>query len=125
MAATLFSFPLTSLPSGVSLIPATAVPAGTRSITLAMQRCTSASPTVWPNQATTIQIDVYGSMDGSTWQHIGAATAAGGVWTDPDTGTEASETSLVFGFAASPAYVKATATVANGPLYTGGTVTAA
>lgn len=124
MSAELFSFPLMNLPSGVSLIPASAVPAGTKQITLAMQRCTSAAPTVWPNQATTIQIDVYGSVDGSTWQHIGAATGAGGVWTDPDTGTEASETSLAFLFDQPPAYVKAIATITDGPLYTSGTVTA-
>ncbi len=124
MSATIFSFPLTSLPNGANLIPSTAVPAGTKQITLAMQRCTSADPTIWPNQATTIQIDVYGSMDGNTWQHIGAGTAEGGIWTDPTTGVEAPETHISFGFASAPAYVKATATVANGPLYTSGTVTA-
>ena len=124
MSVELFSFPLMNMPSGVSLIPASAVPAGTKQITLAMQRCTSAAPTVWPNQATTIQIDVYGSMDGNTWQHIGAGTAEGGILND-SAGAEVAETYISFGFVSAPAYVKATATVTNGPLYTSGTVTAA
>ena len=123
MSVELFSFPLMNLPSGVSLIPASAVPAGTKQITLAMQRCTSAAPTVWPNPTTTIQIDVYGSMDGRTWQHIGAGTAEGGILID-SAGAEVTETYISFGLVKAPAYVKATATVTNGPLYTSGTVTA-
>ena len=125
MSTILYEFPLTALPSGTIDIPSMPLPAGTTSITFAMARCTAAAPATWPDPTTTIQIDVYGSPDGSTWQHVGAATAAGGALTDPSTGIEIAETSLSFAFAAPPAFVKATAAIANGPLNTSGTVTAA
>ena len=50
------------------------------SVLFSIQRCTTATPTVWPNVTTTLEITPEVSLDGgSTWIEAGKTTNVGGI----------------------------------------------
>lgn len=95
------------------------------SIDFSVQRCTTATPTVWPNASTTLEIIPEVSLDGgSTWIEAGRSFSEGGISTFR--GVEVA-------FAKSGGYVppqvgnttrqyRVTTIIAGGPLRTSATV---
>lgn len=101
-----------------SLGPAT-VPDWATSIGVELTRCTTATPTIWPNQSTQFEAVMELSMDGgATWGPAGRVTAVGGIFTNKN-GVEAQVTA--FGATITPGVgrlIRGAASIAGGPLRT-------
>ena len=70
--------PVASYAAGAYSVPATSISDASTSLQIAVQRCTTADPTIWPLVATTITFDLEISVDnGVTWQ----------VWNSPASGS--------------------------------------
>ncbi len=114
---TVFQLGKTSLPSGATVIPQTAVPANVTSATLTLTRCTTATPDVWASISTTLALALEASYDGGvTFLPGGGMTAEGGVALRR--GAESPSTVGIFSYGAPPTHIQGTVTVANGPLVT-------
>lgn len=116
MTAVVSNFPV-NLASGVQALGPSALPDGMSSLTVRMARCTTVSPTIWPNVTTTIAVALFVSVDGGlSWIAAGAFTAGGGIYIRG--GVELVETNLTVSPipAGSSRQVKGTITVADGPL---------
>lgn len=93
------------------------------SVDFSIQRCTTATPTIWPNASTTLDVLPEVSLDGgSTWIEAGRFTSAGGIVHDKTGG----ETQFTRGGGGLPAGTgrkyRVTATIAGGPLRSTATV---
>lgn len=75
------SFPLANYPTGVHNLPQRSVPDSATELYFEFQRCTSATPTIWPNTSTKLQMDFEGSTDGVTWTPAGGFGTEGGIKT--------------------------------------------
>src|SRR4051812_42143110 len=90
------------------------------SVDFSVARCTTATPTIWPNTATTLRVVPQMSIDGGlTWIECGAFTAQGGI----GLGKGGVESPFSIGGGSLPAPVngitrryQVTATITNGPL---------
>lgn len=124
MSTTVFAFTQRSLPTGDFTIPSTALPAGTLKMEVRLALCTTATPTIWPNPATTLAIAMQVSYDnGASWVGGGGVTGmAGGIQHNFKTGAEIPFGGFVASFPTPPTHVRGTLTVANGPLVTSGSV---
>lgn len=110
--------PLNDYPTGTFTSPAYVVPAGTWRIGLEIARCTTADPTIWPNEATTILVHWEGSRDnGQTWEGMGGFGGKGGMVTKLN-GTEAQFTWALGFLPPGVNRFRATVTIENGPLRT-------
>jgi len=93
---------------------------GLTSATLRLARCTSASPTFWPNQSTQVIAQAWISFDGGvTFPYLAVPLAGkGGIVTNPKTGVEVQESGVRFTGVplGSGRMIKATVAVTNGPL---------
>lgn len=69
-------------------------PNGDVAFNMTIARCTTATPTVFPNPASNIKVQVEGSLDAITWLDICGLTTTGGIIIDSDTKQEATETGL-------------------------------
>src|SRR5690349_22678 len=97
-AQQVFNFPKTSLPSGTTPVPVTALGASVTSLTMSIARCTDADPTIWPDPNTTLEVDLQASTDGGqSWQDLGGFSAAGGIGTMKD-GTQRAFTQCTWNF---------------------------
>jgi hypothetical protein len=75
--------PLALYPPGAYTIPATPLQDGVASVRFAVQRCTTASPTVWPNATDWVIFDFQMSRDGgATWQQYFSGGSPGGIALD-------------------------------------------
>lgn len=101
-----------------SLGPAN-VPDWVTFIGVELTRCTSATPTIWPNQSTQFEAVMELSMDGgATWEAAGRVTAVGGIYVNK-LGVEAQVTA--FSATVTPGVgrlIRGTASIAGGPLRT-------
>ena|SRR3990167_7604324 len=69
------------------------VPDANDRITITLKRCTSATPSHWPNAITTLNLMIEVSFDGgATWQDFLGFGAEGGIFTKRD-GTQAADSS--------------------------------
>lgn len=119
-----FSFPQTSIPTGEFTIPVTSLPASINTLTVSVARCTTATPTIWPDPATTLMVQTQYSYDGAvTWDFPDTWGGVGGIFHDPKTNTDIAMTSSQQVFdKGSPTHVKGKLTVTNGPLVTSGSI---
>ena len=105
-----------NLASGSRVFGPVAIPDTLTSVTARLARCTTATPTLWPNAATTIEIAVTGTVNGGPSALICAAEAPGGIHTLLN-GTQAPETLVRAALpVGSNRTVSVTVTVTNGPL---------
>jgi hypothetical protein len=101
------------------------LPNGLTSLKITIKRCTTATPTIWPNAATTIKASLFVSVDGGVnWIASGSLTSAGGIYVR--NGVEVPNTILevVPIPTGTSRQIKATITVANGPLVSNVTIEA-
>ncbi len=101
------------------------LPNSLASLKITLARCTTPTPTVWPNSTTTIAVTLFVSLDGgTTWIPSGAFTAAGGIYVR--NGVEVPST--IMEVAPIPdgtsRKLKATIVVNNGPLVSSVTIEA-
>jgi hypothetical protein len=117
-----YSFGQVSLPTGVTPIPATAVPASVTSCVVSINRCTTATPLNWPDAATTLDVALELSFDNqATWVGGGSVTGwSGGIAFKRDKVTEQPTSDLALTYVTHPTHVRGTITVTNGPLVTSG-----
>ena len=62
-------------------------------ISLAIARCTSADPNIFPDQSTKLKVDVQAEINGS-WTSLGSVTAEGGILINSMTQEEVTHTNL-------------------------------
>lgn len=95
------------------------VPDWVKFIGVELIRCTTAAPTVWPNQSTQFEAVIEMSMDGGeTWEPAGHVTSVGGIYTNK-LGVEAQVTA--FNATVTPGVgrkIRGVASVVGGPLRT-------
>jgi len=118
---TTVAFPLANYPDGTRTSSNVSVSDAATTLSFSVQRCTSSTPTIWPNATTTLAITVDQSNDGgSTWRNVFGFTAIGGIVTDKH-GVEIpnsfASTTLNPG---TSRLLRATATIAGGPLRSSG-----
>lgn len=88
--------PLQIYPAGTHLIPASNLNNNVAAYLLEIARCTTATPTIWPDPASTIEINIEVSFDnGVTWVGGGGFSAYGGIYVRRD-GTEGTTSSARF-----------------------------
>ena len=98
------------------------MPDWVRQIKLELYRCTTATPNVWPNADTTVNIDLERSEDnGTTWIPNGGWGAYGGIFMRPDS-SESVSSYATFAYPGG-GIIRATLTITNGPLRTHGFIT--
>lgn len=116
------SIPLGTYPSGVYNIGPIATPNGLDGMNMKIGRCTTATPDLWPSEATLVTINMLFSYDGgvSYPQPQSFGPQPGGIITTRD-GELAED---FFGWrlmdeqGRSPTHMKGTITVENGPIRT-------
>jgi len=118
---TTVSFPLANYPNGSRTSGSVSVADTDTSVEFSVQRCTSVDNTIWPNASTTLSVTVDQSNDGgATWQNVFGFTGIGGIIVDKH-GAEVPRsfvsTSLNPG---TSRLLRASATIAGGPLRTSG-----
>ena len=96
------------------------VPVGTTAFKISLARCTSATPTLWPNATTTIDARIVVAKDGINFDYpAGGMTASGGIVIGP-TGNQVAVSSVGPGTFSPPSEAgwkaKAVIAVINGPL---------
>lgn len=123
--ATIRDFPLANYPTGTYSI-GKAVNKGLKGFQLAVGRCTTATPTLWPNASTTLHIEIEGSYDGGVTFTGGVSSVddIGGIKIN-DEGLEIVETIASANFNPPVNYIKILITIGNGPLRSYGDVTLA
>lgn len=114
------TLPLMNYPGGSRQVGPINVPDSARELYFEFLRCTSADTTVWPNEATHIQMDFEGSTDGVNWIPAGGFGARGGIKTKLN-GEQMSLTTVSISL---PPFtgrrLRATVTITNGPMRTQG-----
>lgn len=74
--------PLNNYANGTRNLGPIDVASDVTTIDFSIQRCTTATPTIWPNITTTLEITPEVSLDGGvTWVEAGKSTSAGGIST--------------------------------------------
>lgn len=103
--------------SGSQSFGPVAVPSGLNTLVVRLARCTTATPTFWPNAATVVTIGLEISLDGgTTWQGAGGFSGPGGIQTRRQ-GGEYTEVVLTCPLATGNArQLRASASVVGGPL---------
>lgn len=65
-------FPLANYPAGTFQLAQRATPNGLAGFDLRIGRCTTATPTIWPNASTRVTLDLQFSFDGgASWTPLG------------------------------------------------------
>lgn len=123
MTGSIVAFPLNNYATGSRTTAPHTIPGQISTVTFAVARCTTADPTIWPNQSTTLEAILEVSEDGgATWNPHGSFTAEGGI-APGRFGGEAAESSGVFPFPGLASVdARLTLTVAGGPLRSFGTL---
>jgi hypothetical protein len=114
------TFPLANYPTGEHNLPQRSVPDSATELYFEFARCTDATPTIWPNAATRLQMDFEGSTDGVNWTPAGGFGAVGGIITRIGGAQIALTTVRVPLPAMTGRLLRATVTITNGPLRTQG-----
>lgn len=105
-----------NLPSGTQNIPTTALPVEVTSLTISIARCTTATPTVWPDIATTLSLQLEISVDGGeNWTPGGGLTAVGGIALNKH-GVEFPVAQGMWTYPTPPTHMRGTLEVGGGPL---------
>lgn len=123
MSTQVFSFAQQSIPTGVFTLPESVMPAGVLKLSIRIARCTTATPTIWPNFSTKLSIALEVSYDnGASWVSGGAAYGMpGGIELDK-AGAEIAVSNMTSGYAQPPDKIRGTLAVTGGPLVTSGSI---
>jgi len=116
--------PLANYSNGVRVSSAIDIADDVTSVDFSIQRCTTATPTIWPNASTVLDILPEVSLDGgTTWIEAGRSTAPGGIITSVKAG---GEVPFMIGGGSLPAGTnrkyRVTTTITGGPLRSTATV---
>lgn len=107
--------PLANYPTGTYNIPVSNVPSWATRLSFDMARCTTATPTIWPNESTTITINIELQIDGGEWRPFLGFTAKGGIASR--NGVEAQRSGTGSGLpAGNNRKIRGTVSISNGPL---------
>lgn len=113
--------PLGNYPDGIYTFGPIATPNGLDGFDIRVGRCTTATPTLWPNVSTTVKIDMQYSYDGGvTYTPLGANSfgpVPGGIISSHGVETAEWVTSAHFS-PNEPTHFKGQITVAGGPIRT-------
>lgn len=117
--------PLGNYPSGTFTSAGQNVPDAATSVEFDVARCTSATPTIWPNTPTTLSLSIEFSLDGgSTWQAGGGyQNSPGGIQTNRFGVEIANNTFITTIPNGVGRKIRASVTITNGPLRSQGSVT--
>lgn len=116
--------PLADYPNGTQSFGPVAVADGVTVINLSLTRHTTATPTIWPNASTTLNLSSEISTDGgTTWRSFAGFGSNGGTAFNDD-GTESAASSITLSLpAATNRQIRGTVTIAGGPLRSSGIIT--
>lgn len=90
MSVTTRVLPVANYPAGAHTIPSTALADDVTHVGIAVLRCTSADPTIWPSVTAIIAFDFQVSLDnGATWRQWFNGSDRGGIVVSNKTGFEA------------------------------------
>jgi hypothetical protein len=82
--------------AGTHTIPATSIPDGVTQLGIFILRCTSADPTIWPNDTDTISYDLQVSLDdGVSYNDWAGGSDVGGIHINNKGGTEVATMNIV------------------------------
>ena len=87
MAILINKQPITLASGSIEIGPVN-IPNGIHQLKLSLDRCTTVTPTVWPNPLTEISVNVFVATGGGPDKFLAGFTAVGGILTN-QTGTEA------------------------------------
>jgi hypothetical protein len=118
--------PLGNYPNGPQNFGPIEVASDVTSILFSIQRCTSLTPTIWPNASTTLDVIPEVSLDGGlTWFEAGRTTNVGGIQQarqGGELGFSQSGGFLPAQVGATPRQYKVSTNVGGGPIRTAITV---
>jgi hypothetical protein len=119
--ATVLTIPLNDY-TGTLAIPQFNIADGAIGYTIYLARCTTATPTLWPNVSTTIEVSIEISFDGGTvWGGGGSFTESGGIRSFK--GSELANSAGFFGIqAGTNRKGRGAVVITNGPMRTSGRV---
>lgn len=114
------AIPLADYPSGARALPETSVLDAATVFYFEIARCTSADPTIWPDAATTLSLDLEISYDnGATWRDWAGFQDGGGIVMFK--GAERAVSTLKAPMEpGANRRIRGTVTITNGPLRTQG-----
>lgn len=109
--------------NGDITLPASNLPNDARYLQFEIARCTSVSPTIWPDVNTTVLFDFEVSTDnGATWRGLGGFGAAGGISLNRQ-GAEVPFSSFRIDLPeGTNRRIRGSVVVTNGPIRTSGTL---
>lgn len=114
--------PLANYSNGTRNFGPIAIDDAVTSIDFSIARCTTATPTIWPNVSTTLEIIPEVSLDGgSTWIECGRSLSTGGISTFKGNEVTHTITGGSIPAGANRQY-RLTTTIAGGPLRSSATV---
>ena len=118
---------LANYPNGVRVFETPDVEPGATRWALFLDRCTTATPTIWPNVSTTLKIDAEMSTDGGvTWEYAsGSSPSPGGIQIGSDgvmVGENAVYEHSAYLRPAPSRRLRISVVIAGGPLRTSGSV---
>jgi hypothetical protein len=111
------AIPLNDYATGTHNLPSTNILDNATGIYFEISRCTTATPTIWPNASTELSISLEVSLDGgATWLGLSGFGSTGGIFIKRD-GSEATVSSSLTNLPAGTGRkVRGTATIVGGPL---------
>ena len=116
-----YSFAQQTLPVGTITIPATAFGATVNEVVAVIARCTTATPTIWPDSNTTLTFNFDISYDGgNTWYFGAGDTRSGGIASNKR--GEITQEQFSRDFPTPPTHFRGTIVVSGGPILTSGSV---
>jgi len=114
--------PLANYQNGIRQVPERSLPDSASELYFEFARCTSATPSIWPNETTRLQMDFEGSTDGITWFPAGGFSSIGGIITRFN-GVEVPLTTIRLPLPKlAGRLIRATIQITGGPLRTEGSI---
>jgi hypothetical protein len=119
-----FTLPAQNYPPGEQIFGPVAVPQGLLGCVIILASCTSATPTIWPNAGSRVDISLDCSYNGGQSYQLGQFKwgQGGGIFLDKN-GNERPTRVIRFDAIPPPTHVRWTITISGGPVRTSGTLT--
>jgi hypothetical protein len=123
-AMSTLTFPLANYPTGTTVFGPIALTQGLNGCVIRVARCTTATPTIWPNDTQSFALSLDVSYDGGATYQVNqfAFKAVGGIAVAK--GVEQAEIVVRFNVSPQvPTHIKGSVTIEGGPLRTSLTIT--